>query len=156
MMTGCATPADQDAAISNEQFVGSWCLVSWESTTEGETDFPFGKDATGQLVYTATGQVSVFLSQPNRGRFVRAEAKAGTAAEKTAAFDSCFAYAGTFRVAKDRLIHRVEHCTFPNWIGTEQERFVRFDGDRLILETPPLPAGHRQAVSRLVWERVKS
>lgn len=32
---------------------------------------------------------------------------------------------------------------------------VRFNGDRLVLETPPLPSGDRQAVSRLVWERIR-
>jgi hypothetical protein len=123
---------------------------------DGKTTFPFGADASGVLVYTAAGQMSVFLSQSNRERFALAEAKAGTAAEKAAAFDSCFAYAGTFELANGRLTHRITHCTFPNWIGTEQVRSLSFDGNRLILETPPLPMDGRQVVSRLTWERFQN
>jgi hypothetical protein len=121
--------------------------------TEGQTHCPFGADARGLLIYTATGRMSVFLSRSSREPLLCVEAKAGTLEENAAAFNSCFAYAGTFEVTEGRVIHRLEHCTFPNWIGTEQVRFVRFEGERLISETPPLPSGGRSAVSRLIWER---
>jgi hypothetical protein len=161
---GCASrQAEAPSAARNEtikglnrgDFVGAWRLVSWTSTAGGRTNFPFDADAKGLLVYTADGQMSVFLSRSNRSAFARPESNAGTADEKVAAFDSCFAYAGTFPVVEGRVMHRLEHCTFPNWIGTEQVRFVRFEGDRLILETPPLPSGSGNAVSRLVWERAR-
>jgi len=156
IMSGCATrQPGQVQSPAPEHLVGAWRLVSWEARAGGHTNFPFGADARGLLVYTSTGRMSVFLSQSNRKRFAGAEAKAGSPEEKVAAFDSCFAYSGTFEVADGRVIHRLEHCTFPNWIGTEQVRFTRLDGDRLILETPPLPTGERPAVSRLIWERLK-
>jgi hypothetical protein len=154
--TGCVSSRSaQHKNITPGDFIGAWRLVSWEARAGDEVTFPFGKDARGLLIYTATGQMSVFLSQSNRTPFAKSEAKAGTEEEKVAAFDSCFAYAGTFEVADGRVTHRLEDCTFPNWIGTAQVRFVRPSGDRLVLETPPLPSGDRQAVSRLVWERIK-
>ena len=157
ILSGCATrQPEQNKPTAREHLVGAWRLVSWEARAEGQTSFPFGADASGLLIYTATGQMSVFLSQPNRKRFVGVEAQAGAVAEKAAAFDSCFAYSGTFEVADGRVIHRLEHCTFPNWIGTGQVRLLRLDGNRLILETPPLPTNGREAVSRLVWAGIKS
>ena len=156
IVTGCLSPrSEQHKHLTSGDFIGAWRLVSWEARAGDEVTFPFGKDASGLLIYTATGQMSVFLSQWNRTPFARSEAKAGADEEKVAAFDSCFAYAGTFEVADGRVTHRLTHCTFPNWIGTEQVRFVRLSGDRLVLETPPLPSSDRQAVSRLVWERIK-
>jgi hypothetical protein len=153
---GCATrrPTPIQPA-ARENLIGAWRLISWEARVEGQTSFPFGSEAGGLLIYAATGQMSVFLSQSKREHFTRAEAKAGTPTEKAAAFDSCFAYSGTFRVADGRVTHRLDHCTFPNWIGTEQVRFLQIDGDRLILETPPLPMNGTEAVSRLIWERIK-
>ena len=156
ILSGCATrQPGQIKSPAPEQLVGAWRLVSWEARAGGQTNFPFGADARGLLIYTSTGRMSVFLSQSNRKRFAGAEAKAGSPEEKVAAFDSCFAYSGIFEVADGRVIHRLDHCTFPNWVGTEQVRFMRLDGDRLILETPPLPTGERPAVSRLIWERLK-
>lgn len=153
LLSGCATQRD---ALNNRSgpghLVGAWRLVSWTSTADGQTNHPYGPNAHGLLLYTPTGRMSVFLSQANRSAFARAEA--GTTEEKAAAFDSCFGYSGSFEVDAGRVIHRLEQCTFPNWIGTEQVRFVRFELDCLILETPPLPTGGRNAVSRLIWRKL--
>lgn len=88
-------------------FVGAWRLVSWTSTLDGKTRLPFGPDARGLLIYTASGNMSVVLSQSNRTPFLRAEAKSGTPEEKATAYESCFAYSGTFEVAEGRVIHRL-------------------------------------------------
>ncbi len=146
LLSGCATKRlESNTLSSSDRLVGAWRLVSWTSTADGQTNHPYGPD----------GRMSVFLSRANRTAFARAEAKAGSAEEKVAAFDSCFAYAGTFTVAEGRVVHRLEQCTFPNWTGTEQVRFFSLDGDRLALVTPPLPTGDRQAVSRLEWEKLQ-
>ena len=154
---GLSQQAQRDVASfkQREPFLGAWQLVSFEAAAAGQTIYPFGADATGLLIYTVAGRMSVILSRSNRPGFRVADARGGTAEEKAAAFESCFAYAGTFEVADGRVIHRLEQCTLPNWIGTEQVRFCRFEEDRLTLETPPLPMDGRETVSRLVWRRVK-
>jgi 3-hydroxybutyryl-CoA dehydrogenase len=137
-------------------FIGTWRLVSFEAKAEGRATFPFGEDATGMLTYSSEGRMSVILSRATRARFETADSKAGTMDERAAAFDSCFAYGGTFEVGEGKVIHRIEQCTHPNWVGTDQVRFYHFEGGRLILETPPMPMEGRQTVSRLVWERASS
>jgi hypothetical protein len=48
------------------------------------------------------------------------------------------------------VVHHVEGCSFPNWIGTRQERHFHFDGPNpLALETQT--SSGRAAV---IWERV--
>ena len=133
--------------------IGAWRLVSFETVSNGAVTYPYGADGCGSLLYSADGRMSVILSRANRPALPTADPLAPVTAEKAAAFESCFAYSGTFTVAPDRVVHRLEQCTFPNWIGTEQVRYARFDGPRLVLETPPMPMGGVDVVSRLVWER---
>jgi hypothetical protein len=67
------------------------------------------------------------------------------------------AYAGAYRREGDTVIHVVETSlfpnSFPNWVGSEQRREIAWEGDRLILSTPPTAAGVAPTVHRLVWER---
>jgi hypothetical protein len=61
--------------------------------------------------------------------------------------------AGRYSFLGDRVIHHVELSLFPNWVGSDQERWVELVGDRLTLTASRLLAG-KQQVPRLVWERV--
>jgi hypothetical protein len=63
------------------------------------------------------------------------------------------AYAGRYSFHGDR-VHHVELSLFPNWVGSDQERWVELAGGRLILSASPLPLAGRQQVPRLIWERV--
>ena len=42
-----------------------------------------------------------------------------------------FAYTGMYRVEGDKFIVKVDVSWYPDWIGTDQIRFFRFDGNRL-------------------------
>jgi hypothetical protein len=74
--------------------------------------------------------------------------------EIVAAWMGFISYAGRYEhdPLRKRVIHHVEICSFPNWVGTRQERFYDFDGDRLVLSTPPISLGGESAVSTLLWE----
>ena len=141
--------------VTRSNFVGAWRLVSFEATAEGVTTYPFGRGARGCLYYGPGGEMSVVLSKPDREHFAGADVGLATADEKVAAFGSCFSYFGTFELKGSVVIHHVEHCTFPNWIGSDQVRLFHFEKNRLTLETPPTPSGGKETVSRLVWERIQ-
>ena len=50
---------------SAERFLGGWVLVDWRSTNDsGEVTFPFGEEASGQVVYTRSGRMSAHLMNP--------------------------------------------------------------------------------------------
>jgi hypothetical protein len=42
-----------------------------------------------------------------------------------------FAYTGIYRLEGDKWITKVDVSWNPAWLGTEQVRFFKFDGDRL-------------------------
>lgn len=138
------------------QFIGTWRLVSWElRSTKGEPFYPLGKDAVGQLMYSADGYMAVVLSKPGRAPFKSPWLMEGTTPEKTDAMDSYSSYAGRYEVREQegKVIHFVELSLFPNWIGTAQERFFKLEGDRLELSAAlPLKDGIEQTVA-LVWQK---
>jgi hypothetical protein len=138
-----------------DDFVGTWRLVSWElRDAAGTTSYPFGRQALGYLLYTRDGYMSVTLMRADRPRFAAADILGGALSEQAGAAATYIAYAGPYRVWAETVVHHVEVSLFPNWIGTEQERYYAFAGDRLTLSTAPLlVAGHEQR-AYLVWERV--
>jgi hypothetical protein len=135
--------------------VGAWRLLSWENrAADGQITYPLGVDALGYLLYTADGRFSVTISRRGRAGFAAGDLLSGTTEEQARAVEGFVAYAGRYSFHGDRVIHHVELSLFPNWVGTDQERWVELAGDRLILSASPLLLAGKQQVPRLVWERV--
>ena len=140
---------------AGDALVGAWRLVSWESqAADGQVTHPMGTDALGSLLYTADGRFSVTISRPGRARFAGGDLLGGTTEEKARAVEGFVAYAGHYSFHGDRVVHHVELSLFPNWVGSDQERWVEFAEDRLTLSASPLLLAGKQQVPRLVWERV--
>jgi hypothetical protein len=141
-------------AVNPERFVGRWKLVSFETRGEdGEVTYPFGKDALGYIMYSTDGYMSVTIFPKNRRRFNTYDVAGGTIEEKVAAAESYISYFGRYEIIDDRVIHHVEASFFPNWVGVDQERFYRFDGNRLTLSsTPMLFKGKSQSI-HLIWDK---
>jgi len=143
---------------SKEPFAGAWKLISLEQRrSNGEVSYPMGQDAEGWIMYDGSGHMCVQLTRPNRPKFASNDFLKGTPEEIKSAFESYFAYCGTYEVNEKEgfVIHHIQLSLFPNWIGTDQKRFFEFSGDRLTLSTPPFQANGTQQTLRLVWERLK-
>jgi hypothetical protein len=136
-----------------ESFLGSWGLVSFEQLLpSGDVLKPFGDSPSGVLLYQSDGHMSAHVSIGSPAKLASDNPDRASAAEAAEAWRRYFGYWGSFKVYAEKgiVVHRVEGCSFPNWIGTEQVRHFRFDGaDRLILETPS-PSGD----TTVVWRRL--
>ena len=66
------------------------------------------------------------------------------------------AYAGTYTFSGDKLVHHVEVASIPDWVGSNQERTVKMQGDRVTFSTPPHSRGGVMYTLDLTWERVKA
>ena len=55
---------------------------------------------------------------------------------------------------RDTVIHHIEVCSFPNWIGNAQVRFADLDGNQLTLSTKPMMFQGVERSAHLVWERI--
>lgn len=140
--------------MAEPSFVGTWRLVSCEvRTADGRVSYPFGEDALGYIMYTAEGRMGVILADANRPRFASGDILGGSTEEMVAAAQSFVSYFGTYEVRGDRVIHHIEVSFFPNWTGVDQERVFEFDGDRLLLSTPPTLVQGTLQTAHLIWER---
>ena len=131
---------------------GSWRLISFElRLPNGDLSYPFGRDAKGYVFYNAQGFMSAAFMGAER---VKPQSADLAATSKTVNYDQFNAYCGRFEVKGDRVTHHVEVASLPQWCGIDQERIFKIDGDRLILETPPLTIAAQAPTAYLIWERV--
>ena len=121
--------------MSTNPLLGTWHLERWVITyADGrKPSYPFGEDVQGLLVYTHDGTMSGIIARQGRARMSSESAKTAPQPEQLAAFQSYFSYAGTYEIEGDDVIHHVTQALFPNLVGTDQRRRMRFEGDGLEL-----------------------
>jgi hypothetical protein len=138
----------------NPQFLGSWKLVSWRISADGgEWRYPLGPDAKGLLVYAPDGYMFAALMATDRPDFLGSDPLAGSAYECLSAMRSYHTYCGRYRLKEDRVLHTVEMCLCPNLLGSVQTRYYRFDGNDLVLSTPPVTRAGATGTAELVWRK---
>ena len=133
------------------QIVGTWKLVSVEyedQETMARTPV-LGEHPRGYQIATPDGRwIAV----------VTAEARPvpKTDRQRLDAFRSMIAYSGRYRVEGNTVTTRVEVAWNEAWVGGEQVRIVRFEGNRLFIESPPMPhpnVGDRVVRVIVTWQR---
>ena len=145
-------------STSRNPLVGTWQLVSFEvQQSDGEVSYPFGQDATGVITYGENGYMSVHLMRRDRPIFSSGDMGKGTTAEIRTAFEGFIGYFGTYQVneREQTVTHQLNGSLFPNWVGTDQQRFYRLSDNQLTLSTPPTPYSGVEVTGVLVWKRVE-
>lgn len=119
-------------AVSGSALIGAWKLVSYVDTPEGgEPVYAFGKQPIGEFLFTADGHasISIMRNPPGAGA-------ATTDIDPDACVPAWYcSYFGSYGVAADgsRWTIHVLGGNILSFIGTEQSRAFRIDGDRLLL-----------------------
>ena len=134
-----------------DRLIGSWRLVSYETTDPaGRKGRPYG-DAVGRISYDANGNMTGQVMRPDRAPVEAGESQAQQA---RGAYLGYIAYFGTYDVAADgrSVAHHVQGPLNPAWVGGDQIRQLRFDGERLILSTETRKNGVALK-HELTWER---
>ena len=139
--------------IQPADLVGAWQLRRWETVYEdGRRTEPFGAGAQGLIQYTADGWMSATIMAAGRSQLSRGNPRAASKAERAAAFDGYFSYAGRWRLRDGLVRHDVTLALNPALIGTPQLREATLTARTLTLSAAEdLPGGRR--VHRLVWQR---
>lgn len=99
--------------------------------------------------------MSVIITDDGRKPLSVNDRLAAPLEERAGAFSTLIAYAGTYTLSGDKVIHHVEIDALQNRVGSDQVRFAKFEGDRLVLKTPPIMRGGVPQTLELVWERLK-
>ena len=67
------------------------------------------------------------------------------------------AYAGTFTLDREKVVHHIDVSWNQAWTGKDQVGFYKLDGDILTITTAPYKSYHdgREGRSILMWKKVK-
>ena len=137
--------------------LGTWKLKSFvrEVTATGEKINQMGERPSGYISYSVDGRMYAILTADNR---IKPEAANPTPDERAKLHQSLVAYAGTYTVQGDKVIHRVDISWNEAWTGTDQVRFFKIDGNTLTVTTAvqKSPIDGREGRSVLIWEKVKA
>jgi hypothetical protein len=150
---GPATPDNDNDA--GRRIVGTWKLVSviYEDQATKERTSVYGEHPVGYQLATPEGRwICVMTSEGRKAP--------QTDAERALALRTMVAYTGRWRHEDGKIKVKVEAAWQQSWVGTEQIREYRFEGDDLVhLEGPP--QAHPNMLGKVVriivtWARDKS
>ena len=133
------------------ELIGTWKLMSavMEDVESKVQTRAWGERPNGCLILTSAGRWIVIQTAEGRKR-------AQDDTERAAAFRSMLAYSGKYRVAADKIVIKVDISADEAWIGTEQVRLFKLEGDKLHIEaSPQLYPNFGGKVMRgiLIWSR---
>ena len=140
-----------DISDPKSQIVGVWKLVSvMYEDQETMTQTPvLGDNPKGYQIATPDGRW-LALATPS----VRSVPK--TDPERAQAFVRMIAYSGRYRIEGNTITTKVEVAWNEFWVGGEQVRHIRFEDDKLFIESPPMPhpnMNDRMVRVIVVWQR---
>lgn len=144
--------------MMKNSIIGVWKLLRFEfKATDGSSMYPFGKEARGSFIYTASHRFSGQLMNVNRPRFAISDQMRGTPEETEASYRGSISYFGTYKIDEENkmIIHQVEGSLFPNMEGTEQIRYFELNENILQLRTPTFKVAGEVTFGTLIWERVE-
>jgi Lipocalin-like domain len=146
--------AQPSFADDRSTVVGLWKLASYEVEIQatGQKAPVMGQNPTGYASFLPEGRVFFILTG-------EARKPAKTDQERADLLGTLVAYTGTYRIEGDKWITNVEVAWNPEWVGTEQARSFKIDGDRLQVLTPwrvmPNWADKGMTRSIVTFERAK-
>jgi len=134
-----------------EKLVGDWKLASFftEDVQTKERTNVYGEKPDGYLGISPAGRFYGLVT-PQRRKAPQSEE------EQAAVWRAMLAYTGKLRLDGERFIVDVDAAWNKDWIGTEQVRFWRVEGNRLLITSAPIPnpnAVGRTMIGTLIWER---
>ena len=94
-------------------------------------------------MFDQSGHVSVVILKSDLPKFASNNKNTGTDAENKAVVQGTIAAFGTYKVDEKNHSVSVHYVgsTYPNWIGTDQERSVAITGDQMSWVDPATPFG---------------
>ena len=151
MMASSAAYADDNEL--RKKIVGTWTLVSvvYEDQTTKERTPVLGESPRGSQIATADGRWLALVTAEKRP-------VPKTDEDRAQALRSMISYSGRYRVEGGKVVTKVEIAWNEAWVGGEQTRFIRFEGDRLFIESPPMPhpnVGNKVVKVIVIWDREK-
>jgi len=142
-------------ASDSDRIIGTWKLVSviYEDAQTKDRTPVLGEHPHGYQIATPEGRWLALVTADGRP-------VPKTDEDRAQALRTMIAYSGRYRVEDGKVITKVEIAWNEAWVGGEQVRFLRFEGDDLLhIESPPMPHPNvNNKVVRVIvtWQRDRS
>ena len=149
--------------IENNPLIGIWKLISAIAIQlDGMINsVVYGNHPVGYITYTSDGHIMVMFSRSDRSPLsqevqspLSPQMQSLPVEELAQAFTTFNAYAGTYTLSGNTVIHQIEIASIPNRVGTTLVRTFTLSENRLTLSTPPVLSDGVETVFELVWERI--
>ena len=144
------------ALAGDSPLLGTWKLKSFvrQDVATGERRPALGEHPEGYLGYSPDGRMCALFVAGGR---VAPAGDQPTDAERVQLHKSMLAYAGTYTIAGDKVVHHIDIAWNNARLGSDQVRFFKLDGDRLTLTTErnKSPIDGSQGFGLLEFERVR-
>ena len=113
-------------ADNGAKIIGIWKLVSFEAEIQstGVKEPVMGQKPTGYVIFTPEKRAFFILTGEGRK-------PAKTAQERASLLNTLISYTGIYRLEGDQWITKVDVAWNPEFVGTEQRRFFKVNGNRL-------------------------
>jgi hypothetical protein len=143
-------------AVSGDSIVGTWKIQSFvrEVAETGQRYNEFGDKPDGYISYLPDGRMHAMLVAGNR---VGPAGAVLTEEEKAKLFGTMIAYAGTYRIEGEKVVHDIEVSWNQLWTGSKQVRFFKAEGDTLTITTAVAksPRDGQEGRTIVVFKRVR-
>jgi hypothetical protein len=140
-------------ADDRANLIGTWKLAGGEIEFQdmGERRPLYGTDRTGYIIFTREGRMMAIIEGDER--------KAPqTDEDRARLLRTMVAYSGLYRLEGNKWITAVDIAWNAAWTGTDQVRFYKLEGDRLVVNTSWTPSTNfpgRTVRVYVTWTRVK-
>jgi hypothetical protein len=139
-------------ADDREKLLGNWKLVSFftDDVKTKQRSNVFGEHPNGFVGFTPERLFVVVMAEGRKAP--------QTPEEQAAAYRTVVSYTGRWRLEGEKFVMKVDVASNPEWVGTDQIRYWRVDGNKLFITTAPTtmpsPDGtEKTIVGTTVWER---
>jgi hypothetical protein len=146
----------QERPVGAEGLVGTWTLVSVDNIlADGRRVEPYGPNPAGMLTLDAGGCYSVLIFRHGRARFLSNDKSRGTPEENQVTVQGTNSHFGRYAVDAEKgvLTFKIDHASFPNWEGTEQQRSFELKDGVLRYTVRTTTTGGTE-VGEVAWRRL--
>jgi hypothetical protein len=141
-----------------KQLIGTWTLISVANIyPDSSRVYPYGKDPQGLLMFDEKGNYAIQILKAVRPKVESGDKNKCTQEESTALVQGSNSHFGKYEVNEQRGTIRfiIEHAFYPNWEGTEQERFYTYTGNEIKYVVTSTTQGGQKVIAEVAWRRIK-
>jgi hypothetical protein len=140
-----------------EQLIGTWALVSVDNIyPDSSRIHPYGENPKGMLVFDQGLNYAIQIYKAVRPKIASGDKNVCTPEESRALIQGSNAHFGKYMVdeAKHTITFKIDHASFPNWEGADQERTYIYTGNEIRYVVTHTTQGGKAVVAEVVWRRL--